>query len=310
MANIDQNALKFANQQASAARMNVNNFLMSNNTQQANIPSATGVAAGGPLPGNQGIASQQQNNTSMSQLPSWAIQNIGAFNMGSNVGATGQALNRQGIQAYNNAYNQYGGMGEWTPFAFAGKSVGGAGLDPTQANVLLGSGNIAAGKKLTGLEGNLFGAQDIMRNAFTGGVTGYGDRQNYSFQSPDMTQKDWDTFWSGKGTELGGIKYIDPTKIDAYLNQSLNPFIQQYRDLLSDPLSEGPGISADALTQLKKNILQREAPNTYEWGLDPNAKLGAYGSGWQQTMKMYDPTGNYNYLNEMKRKPTQYGTFG
>lgn len=241
----------------------------------ADIPaqSSPQVVAGAA---NQGPSTQQVKANSMSQLPEWAAQNIQSFNPFTNLTGTGDALNRLGMQNYQNAAMQYGGgnPNQWNPYAFMGQAQGGAGLDPTQYNLLLGPRQDI----MRGLHVNGNQYEGVMHNAYSGAQTGYGSINAQPGLGADFWNKSIDQYF------FGGQKGINPG-YDKFIDQSLSQYYDQLR-------------------QIDPNLDMNQARQMVMSGLNPSkdmfGSVQANGPGdWQGTM---GPQFRYEAALKMKNE--------
>lgn len=209
-------------------------------------------------------------NATTAALPSWAQQNINQF-------ATDEWTQRKASQNFANYAQLYGGQSAatWNPWVAKNQAKLGSGFDLNKYNLFLGNDKVAAGKKFGVNEQSLQAyQQDIMRNPFTGEVTGYGS-MDYNPFSKALTKKSLiDTYnpYQNKEAQVAGFdpygnmntNMIDPTKVVGQLQQTMAPEYENYLKLRNEqPWSE---FNEGNLTQddLVRDLVTASVPN-YNW---------------------------------------------
>jgi len=170
---------------------------MAGNQPDVSTGGQSGVVSGTPQAsqgGYGGLPTNAPNNPGA--MPDWARLNTMAFNPGGSGSLESSMFNAQGLQNYNNLYNQYGqGQQNWTPWAFQNASAGGAGdmYNTQNTNLLLGNGYQS--QLMAGHQYNNTGYRDVMRNAYSGDVSGYGAGHNMGF--------DASSYWHDPSLSMG-----------------------------------------------------------------------------------------------------------
>jgi hypothetical protein len=121
------------------------------------------------------LNSTQPTTQGFSSAPSPVIQNIGAYNTMLGGSASGDVINRLGMQNYNKFESQYG-QGS-LPWYLRNQSSGGYGGDAYSQNLFLGNpGQVQAGYTY----GQDFMARQNMRDPLTGEIIGYGEEKSFN----------------------------------------------------------------------------------------------------------------------------------
>jgi hypothetical protein len=137
------------------------------------------------------LNSTQPTTQGFSNAPSPVIQNIGAYNTMLGGSASGDVINRLGMQNYNKFESQYG-QGS-LPWYLRNQSSGGYGGDAYSQNLFLGNpGQVQAGYTY----GQGASMMENMRDPLTGEIIGYGQSKSFAPINQD--------FWSSPNKTMGG----------------------------------------------------------------------------------------------------------